>query len=127
MQRAGGKHAVLLVLLAVLGTAACLVLSCRPMLPPHSSCGLLFMCADELPQELYNLLDAAAHVRLPAAGAPGLRLNNWKLDKLVSQLGKNKGTWRRAIVLYEWLKVGFRQRTASGNVQLVQACMPCAV
>lgn len=31
-------------------------------------------------------------------------LNNWKLDKLIGQLGRNKATWRRSLVLYEWLK-----------------------
>ncbi|KAG1667855.1 hypothetical protein FOA52_011043 [Chlamydomonas sp. UWO 241] len=60
---------------------------------------------DDLPQELYALLDPSARVALPQPGATtGRRLDNWKLDKLVSQLGKSKATWRRALVLYEWLK-----------------------
>ena len=42
---------------------------------------------------------------LPPPGAlPASSLDNWKLDKLVGQLGKDRATWRRAMLLYEWLK-----------------------
>jgi hypothetical protein len=61
--------------------------------------------SEDLPQELYKLLDPSARVQMPE---PSLllsySLNNWKLDKLIGQMGRNKATWRRSLMLYEWLK-----------------------
>lgn len=58
-----------------------------------------------LPDELLRLTDAAAPVQLPPPGRiPPTSLDNRDLDKLVAQLGRNKATWRRALVLYEWLQ-----------------------
>ncbi len=57
-----------------------------------------------LPEVLYRLLDPAASVELPAPGAVQLRASdNRELDKLVAALGRNKSTWRRALMLHEWL------------------------
>lgn len=57
-----------------------------------------------LPEILYRLLDPAASVELPAAGTVTLRdSDNRELDKLVAALGRNKSTWRRALMLHEWL------------------------
>lgn len=33
------------------------------------------------------------------------KLDNRELDKLVAALGRSKVTWRRAILLHEWLQV----------------------
>eukprot|EP00798_Chlamydomonas_sp_ICE-L_P012469 gene12469-15676_t len=58
---------------------------------------------DGLPEELYLLLDPSQPVQLSVLHHVG-PLDNWKLDKLVASLGRNRATWRRALVLYEWLK-----------------------
>lgn len=55
-----------------------------------------------LPSELYALQDPDAKVSLPSGVYPPL--DNWKLDKLVAALGRSRATWRRALVLHEWLK-----------------------
>ncbi|MEW5301301.1 MAG: hypothetical protein WDW36_004167 [Sanguina aurantia] len=55
-----------------------------------------------LPSELYALQDPDAQVSLPSGIYPPL--DNWKLDKLVAALGRSRATWRRALVLHEWLK-----------------------
>lgn len=34
---------------------------------------------------------------------PGRGLNNRELDKLVAALGRSKATWRRALMLHDWL------------------------
>lgn len=58
----------------------------------------------KLPQELYRLLDPQASVDLPSAHLVSSRqLDNRELDKLFAALGRNKITWRRALVLHEWL------------------------
>lgn len=58
----------------------------------------------KLPQELYRLLDPEASVDLPSAHLVSSRqLDNRELDKLFAALGRNKITWRRALVLHEWL------------------------
>ncbi|KAG7669362.1 hypothetical protein Ndes2437B_g05514 [Nannochloris sp. 'desiccata'] len=57
-----------------------------------------------LPAALYRLVDPAAPVDLPAPGTIKLTTaDNRELDKLVSALGRSKATWRRALVLHEWL------------------------
>ena len=57
-----------------------------------------------LPAEFYQLTDPEAGVQLPPHHRVDLRLlDNRELDKLVSQLGRNKATWRRALLLHEWL------------------------
>ncbi|GAB4820675.1 hypothetical protein N2152v2_007721 [Parachlorella kessleri] len=63
-----------------------------------------------LPEVLYRLLDPAAQVELPPPGAVRLTpSDNRELDKLVAALGRNKATWRRALMLHEWLlKIGHR-------------------
>lgn len=62
-----------------------------------------------LPDFLYRLLDPAAPVELPPAGAVSLReSDNRELDKLVGALGRSKATWRRALALHEWLlQIGY--------------------
>ncbi|KAF6255773.1 TPR-like protein [Scenedesmus sp. NREL 46B-D3] len=58
-----------------------------------------------LPEELLRLADAAAPVVLPPPGdVPAGSLDNRELDKLVGTLGRNKATWRRALVLSQWLQ-----------------------
>ncbi|KAK9814061.1 hypothetical protein WJX72_000168 [[Myrmecia] bisecta] len=60
--------------------------------------------AGSLPQALYRLLDPNANVDLPPPHKVDPRgLDNRELDKLVGALGRNKATWRRALVLHEWL------------------------
>jgi pentatricopeptide repeat protein len=50
------------------------------------------------------LLDPQASVDLPSANLVTSRqLDNRELDKLFAALGRNKATWRRALVLHEWL------------------------
>ena len=57
-----------------------------------------------LPPFLTALLDPAASVDLPAGPvAAALALDNRELDKLVAALGRCRATWRRALVLREWL------------------------
>jgi len=57
-----------------------------------------------LPPEFYQLTNVETHVHLPPHHLVDARgLDNRELDKLVSQLGKNKNTWRRALLLHEWL------------------------
>ncbi len=34
----------------------------------------------------------------------GRGLNNRELDKLVAALGRSKATWRRALMLHDWLQ-----------------------
>lgn len=58
----------------------------------------------KLPQELYTLLDPQANVDLPSAHLVSSRhFDNRELDKLFAALGRNKVTWRRALMLHEWL------------------------
>ena len=58
----------------------------------------------KLPQALYHLLDPQASVDLPSGSlASSFQLDNRELDKLFAALGRNKATWRRALVLHEWL------------------------
>lgn len=57
-----------------------------------------------LPPEFYQLCDAELSITLPPHQRVNLGLlDNRELDKLVSQLGRNKNTWRRALLLHEWL------------------------
>ena len=57
-----------------------------------------------LPAALYRLVDPASPVDLPAPGSIKLSpADNRELDKLVGALGRSKATWRRALVLHEWL------------------------
>ena len=57
-----------------------------------------------LPASLYRLVDPSAPVDLPPPGAVKLSpSDNRELDKLVAALGRSKLTWKRAIVLHEWL------------------------
>lgn len=58
-----------------------------------------------LPQALLDLQDPTLPVLLPPPGqVPPCALGNWELDKLVTALGRNKATWRRTLLLFEWLK-----------------------
>eukprot|EP00983_Pelagomonas_calceolata_P042822 1138666-Pelagomonas_calceolata.AAC.6 len=63
------------------------------------------MFAPGLPRELCALADPSSSVALPPPGtfSPD-QLDNWRLDKLVATLGRSRSTWRRSLVLYEWLK-----------------------
>ncbi len=65
-----------------------------------------------LPPQLLALRDPASPVALPPPTAlpPScLPLDNWKLDKLVLSLSANAATWRRALLLFEWLKAAGHQ------------------
>jgi hypothetical protein len=58
-----------------------------------------------LPEALLRLADPSAAVVLPPPhsilrGSLDIR----ELDKLVSTLGRNKATWRRSLVLSQWLQ-----------------------
>jgi hypothetical protein len=60
-------------------------------------------------QALRAALSALADPSRPVALPPAELLlscpaNNWELDKLFSTLGRSKATWRRALMLFEWLK-----------------------
>lgn len=58
-----------------------------------------------LPEQLLRLADASAPVALPPPRSmPCGCLDNRELDKLVGALGRNKATWRRALVLLQWLQ-----------------------
>ena len=60
--------------------------------------------SSSLPAFLTNLLDPSASVDLPPGpAAAALRLDNRELDKLVAALGRSRATWRRALMLHEWL------------------------
>lgn len=62
-------------------------------------------CNHALPDELLRLADASAPVSLPPPHTvPPGSLDNRELDKLVGTLGRNKATWRRALVLSQWLQ-----------------------
>jgi pentatricopeptide repeat protein len=57
-----------------------------------------------LPRALYRLVDPSAPVEFPPPGTVKLSpADNRELDKLVAALGRNKSTWRRALMLHEWL------------------------
>lgn len=57
-----------------------------------------------LPRALYRLVDPSAPVEFPPPGTVKLSpSDNRELDKLVAALGRNKSTWRRALMLHEWL------------------------
>lgn len=62
-------------------------------------------CSHALPEELLRLADVHAPVALPPPHTvPAGSLDNRELDKLVGTLGRNKATWRRALVLSQWLQ-----------------------
>lgn len=57
-----------------------------------------------LPPEFHQLTNAESGGQLPSIhSVDPATLDNRELDKLVSQLGKSKTTWRRALMLHEWL------------------------
>ena len=76
-------------------------------LPYHTTVQILQVFPEgngSLPDALYRLLDPAASVELPPPGSARLTpADNRELDKLVAALGRNKATWRRALLLHEWL------------------------
>jgi hypothetical protein len=52
-----------------------------------------------------RLADASAPVVLPPPrSVPPGSLDNRELDKLVGTLGRSKATWRRSLVLSQWLQ-----------------------
>ena len=55
-----------------------------------------------LPNGVVKLTDANAKVNLPASVPPGSFCNK-QLDVLVNEIGRNKKTWRRSLVLLDWL------------------------
>jgi hypothetical protein len=60
---------------------------------------------DRLRAALSALADPARPLALPPAAAlQEAGLDNRELDKLMSAIGRNRSTWRRALVLFEWLK-----------------------
>ena len=69
-----------------------------------------------LPQALYRLLDPGAAVELPpCANLPPL--DNRELDKLVAGLGRSKATWRRALMLHQWLQASSACPVASCSIR----------
>ncbi len=84
----------------------------KVFLEGFSRCGahlslVVFPTCAGLPAQLLALRDPACPVALPPPGGIPvgfLPLDNWKLDKLVLSLSANKATWRRSMVLFEWLK-----------------------
>lgn len=70
-----------------------------------SNCASSGAANHNLPEELLRLADASAPVSLPPPHTvPRGSLDNRELDKLVGTLGRNKATWRRALVLSQWLQ-----------------------
>lgn len=60
---------------------------------------------ERLPEPLLLLADADVPVALPAPGSvPPASLDNRELDKLIGTLGRSKATWRRALLLSQWLR-----------------------
>jgi len=77
-----------------------------------------------LPPALYRLLDPAAAVELPPCG-PGRQvppLDNRELDKLVAGLGRSKATWRRALMLHQWLMACGHAPDARLATTLIRVC-----
>jgi hypothetical protein len=73
-------------------------------------------------EALYRLLDPSIPVDLPTL-EPNQRLpplDNRDLDKLFTALGRSKATWRRALVLHEWLIQVSRKR---GMAVSARACV----
>lgn len=71
---------------------------------PSTSASSSSPSSPKLPAFLTNLLDPSASVDLPPGpAAAALRLDNRELDKLVAALGRSRATWRRALMLHEWL------------------------
>jgi hypothetical protein len=67
--------------------------------------GLNSLRGTSLPEALTRLVDVSLPVTLPPPGSyPPGTLDNRELDKLLSTLGRNRATWRRALVLHEWLQ-----------------------
>ncbi|PNH05481.1 hypothetical protein TSOC_008251 [Tetrabaena socialis] len=78
-----------------------------------------------LPAQLLALRDPACPVSLPPPdGLPAnyLPLDNWKLDKLVLSLSANKATWRRSLVLFEWLKAAGHRMDDRLCTTLIRVC-----
>ncbi|KXZ48893.1 hypothetical protein GPECTOR_24g182 [Gonium pectorale] len=78
-----------------------------------------------LPAQLLALRDPACPVALPPPGglpASCLPLDNWKLDKLVLSLSANKATWRRSLLLFEWLKAAGHQLDDRLCTTLIRVC-----
>ncbi|EFJ51366.1 hypothetical protein VOLCADRAFT_57174 [Volvox carteri f. nagariensis] len=81
--------------------------------------------ATGLPAQLLALRDPACPVSLPPPGglpASCLPLDNWKLDKLVLALSANKATWRRSLLLFEWLKAAGHQLDDRLCTTLIRVC-----
>ncbi len=72
----------------------------------HTSVCLQAESHKGLPPALYRLLDPTAAVELPPCdpGRQAHALDNRELDKLVAGLGRSKATWRRALMLHQWLQ-----------------------
>ncbi|KAG2430965.1 hypothetical protein HYH02_013498 [Chlamydomonas schloesseri] len=78
-----------------------------------------------LPAQLLALRDPACPVSLPPPGglpSSCLPLDNWKLDKLVLSLSANKATWRRSLLLFEWLKAAGHQLDDRLCTTLIRVC-----
>lgn len=74
-------------------------------LPKRATSGSGCVSTEGLPAELHVLADAQVQPSLPEPGTiDSSLLDNWKLDKLVAALGRSRTTWRRALMLYDWLR-----------------------
>lgn len=75
-----------------------------------------------LPVPLYRLLDPTAPVDLPSYEKSPLQLDNRELDKLVAGLGRSKTTWRRALLLHQWLQECGHMPDARLATTLIRVC-----
>ncbi|KAF5830188.1 TPR-like protein [Dunaliella salina] len=76
-----------------------------------------------LPRELCALADPNSPVMLPPSGTFSHdQLDNWRLDKLVATLGRSRSTWRRSLVLYEWLKASNKPLDDRLCTTLIRVC-----
>jgi pentatricopeptide repeat protein len=61
-----------------------------------------------LPDYVARLMDPAAHPELPAVLSPGELgpEHNASLDRIVATMAKHRATWKRSILLFDWLVEG---------------------
>ena len=69
----------------------------------HALTDILSVSLSELPIELIHLLDPHQSVSLPP-WSKEMSITSRQMDQLITRLGKTRTTWRRCLVLFEWLK-----------------------
>ncbi len=83
------------------------------------------LASEGLPPELLLLLDPKAPAQLPpamAGDAGTRRLSNRGLDRLLCALGRSRATWRRALMVLEWLKASGFNVDARLATTVVRLC-----